>query len=555
MFEPTERTAEALDFKLWEQEVSNEPYQNPELAETRILADLAHLQDHMDERGDVPDYVFAAVIQNKETASYEIGMPYAVSTTEHQVEFRQSVEGRRERVILWLGKTALQVAASGYRYHFSAAAHQRVAVEEAEARYAQETLRPGVAQVLISPKMTAHDAPMHLAKAEHLHADDSIRVSTAITNKQGEVIGRRLQSLLVRDVPFEAWIALLQDENNVFGKRFELRNAVSAISVMELFNQMDLPESALPNGPVTLVEAVVPYIRDERARSSVERQIVRFKGDQAMYAREAKQAAIEWAQFDLELARSLQKRTATDTIRHFIMQNQWEWSDESLSIINGHSLGDTQYAMTTELAAILARAKQKLVGDELSVVTGNDKAIADVSMEDRRRIIDMHETLVVARIAGADPEYIRRLERRQYELLHRQPIRSGGGCLGESESTFNPNGPNDIVGDGVGESRDPFRPASENKANWKWKQGVCQVKVCPSPKPTEVGPCSVCRRCQAEFDAGRDPTKGLSTFAPQSKQSDIGGIPSWREVFGVKPKPIKPLKVRLGERAMAGPSI
>ena len=40
------------------------------------------------------------------------------------------------------------------------------------------------------------------------------------------------------------------------------------------------------------------------------------------------------------------------------------------------------------------------------------------------------------------------------------------------------------------------------KETWKWKQGVCQVQTCPTrPGKTEVGPCSVCRSCQAKFDS------------------------------------------------------
>ena len=44
-------------------------------------------------------------------------------------------------------------------------------------------------------------------------------------------------------------------------------------------------------------------------------------------------------------------------------------------------------------------------------------------------------------------------------------------------------------------------------ANWSWKRGFCRVKSCPKPQPTEVGPCDVCRHCQAEFDRGNDPTR------------------------------------------------
>lgn len=50
----------------------------------------------------------------------------------------------------------------------------------------------------------------------------------------------------------------------------------------------------------------------------------------------------------------------------------------------------------------------------------------------------------------------------------------------------------------------------KGKNSWKWKRGVCRVPVCPTrPSKTEVGPCSVCRSCQAKFDKGKDPTKDI----------------------------------------------
>lgn len=49
---------------------------------------------------------------------------------------------------------------------------------------------------------------------------------------------------------------------------------------------------------------------------------------------------------------------------------------------------------------------------------------------------------------------------------------------------------------------------TDGKESWTWKSGVCRVEACPTrPGKTEVGPCSVCRKCQAKFDAGKDPTK------------------------------------------------
>ena len=121
---------------------------------------------------------------------------------------------------------------------------------------AQEQLKPKVAQVFISPKMSEQDATAEVAQAEHLYDDDSLRVTYAVTNSKGEVVARRLESLLVRDVPLEAWVSMLKDPNNIFGRAFAMENEMSALTIMELFSQMELPETAVPEGPVTLVAAV-----------------------------------------------------------------------------------------------------------------------------------------------------------------------------------------------------------------------------------------------------------------------------------------------------------
>ncbi len=44
------------------------------------------------------------------------------------------------------------------------------------------------------------------------------------------------------------------------------------------------------------------------------------------------------------------------------------------------------------------------------------------------------------------------------------------------------------------------------RENWTITIGVCRIKNCPSPKPTEVGPCQVCLlNCQPKFDNGSEP--------------------------------------------------
>lgn len=52
----------------------------------------------------------------------------------------------------------------------------------------------------------------------------------------------------------------------------------------------------------------------------------------------------------------------------------------------------------------------------------------------------------------------------------------------------------------------------KGKESWRWKKGVCRVKSCPTrPGSTMVGPCSVCKSCQIQFDKGIDPTKAKQT--------------------------------------------
>ncbi|HTE57587.1 MAG TPA: hypothetical protein VK694_02500 [Verrucomicrobiae bacterium] len=69
------------------------------------------------------------------------------------------------------------------------------------------------------------------------------------------------------------------------------------------------------------------------------------------------------------------------------------------------------------------------------------------------------------------------------------------------------------------------------KELWGWKAGICRVMSCATrPGQTEVGPCSVCRKCQAKFDKGQDPTK--LTTRPKPK------APATIEL--IKPKIVEP---------------
>lgn len=91
--------------------------------------------------------------------------------------------------------------------------------------------------------------------------------------------------------------------------------------------------------------------------------------------------------------------------------------------------------------------------------------------------------------------------------------RSYGGCAGQIKLSSPDNDPLSSAGGGSG-PQDAFGGgediSEESRNNWKWKIGVCRVNTCPTrPSKTEVGPCDVCRKCQAKFDNGQDPTNTI----------------------------------------------
>ena len=458
----------------------------------RLLSDVNHLIAAMSEDGSLPQSVYNDIKTNKKTAVHEISMPSSVAVTEHQVEYRENNEGLNEGVIVWLGRTAVENASS--QFYQSVAGQERGYVEIAEARRNERNLTAGVAQIFVSPKMTEYDAPAEIARTEHLYDEDSLRVSYAVTNSRGEIVSRRLESLLVHDVPLEAWVSMFSDQDNIFGKSFNIDNPNSALPIMELFDQLDLPEEAIPEGPVSLVEAVLPYVNDGLQHQSVARQLEAFRGDQMQYRQEAEKTAEEWVEFEVELARSLRDRVATYEIRRFIIGLQETWSQANLEIINSHSKSGGDYHMSEQFAAALEDSKRQALNSIAGLWTGNERMIRQVGNDKLNSILQGRRHLDLLRISGINQGDINMLQMELQVKVAKENISVGGGCPGTSANNFG------------GPSSEDDKSSSAEK-DWKWKKGKCVVKACPSPNPTEVGPCSVCRKCQAEFNRGNDPTK------------------------------------------------
>jgi hypothetical protein len=433
---------------------------------------------------------------NKHTAVAEIAMPYAVSKT-----FQPALEiiderGRQQRMFMWLGKCAVEVAESGRRFHFSEAALRRVDIEEAEAHHSQETLHRGRAQVFISPKMSSTDAPEIIAKQEHVGEEDSIRVSYLETDAQGNTKGRRLESLLVRSVPLPAWVTMLKDSNNIFGRAFNPKNEASALSVMELFAELELPEEHVPEGPITIVRAVLPYIKDEAAKQMVAYQLERYQKDQDIYNARAEETAEEWLEFDKALAESLRTNKATYEIRRFISSFQHLWDQTGLQLIAENDNSDGSYSMSREFAAYLEKANRNVALNKVAIDTGNEEVMAQMDVHIAKDINAHIGQIRMMELFGLSPPQVIEEEKAKLNRqIASQSLSLNGGCSGENETTFKKNSSS----------------AAEGKEDWKWEKGICRTKNCISrPKVTEVGPCKVCKACQEIYDKGLDPEKVFS---------------------------------------------
>lgn len=461
----------------------------------RDLADVDHLIEHRYFDGTYPEYALTAVFQNKTSATQEAAMPYAVTTVEHE-ESQLDDERPREVTYMWLGQTAVATAMSGYKFHRHPAALKRVDVEVDEARF---KLQPGSVKAFISPRMSAKDAPAEVAKDEHLFHDDAVRTSRLEIAANGRR-KRIIQSLLVRDVPLDAWQAMLNDPENVFGKTIPLDDPESALSVMKTHRELETAPEQLPEGPVSLVEAVVPYIQEPHIKQKVLRQLELFRGDQEEMRAQAERIAERWLHFDVELAESLVEGLASFEIQRFIVGLQHHWGDEDLAIIRDHQLDGAEYLMTRELAAVLERAKQNTLWTAAAVVTNNEYVIEQM---DPRAVQELRQLEANIQMAQEQGMSYAAIEAGAMRLVASQNVKVGGGCPGMNETQFKNGTELPTKPEGL-----PELTESENmdRKEWTWKSGVCRVPGCPTrPSKTQVGPCEVCRTCQHLYDQGKNP--------------------------------------------------
>ncbi|HJP96703.1 MAG TPA: hypothetical protein VJ843_05040 [Candidatus Saccharimonadales bacterium] len=516
-FTATERE----DFDLWEGELAQEsrtevPPADPETlpADERCLTEFNHLLANRRPDGTYAPEVLEHNLQNRYTAVQEAALKYAITKTRHEATYVEE-NGRQKRTFMWLGKTALQVAESGYQFHHHQAAHERVDIEVDEALHNDEYIRPGFARILVSPKMTQADASQEVAKAEHLAGEDAIRVTFPETNDQKGVVARELQSLLVADVPAQAWYDMFNSSQNLWGRSFNVQGD-SALPIMRLHSQIELPVELVPEGPLTILKAVAPFIADPIVRQKVQMHIGNFEAaNQAELETLSSNVAERWQVFDMELVESVVAKQATPVVEKFIdsLQGEWTPADQQLFANSRDSKG--ALILSSAVLKRLSSAQQNVLFARAAIVTGNTDVLDQTDAKTAEII--RHNELQIQKMqrSGMDVYDVMMLDARNNGIIAQQNFTVGGGCLGENGNQFG-----DRTKGGNAETQAQNRAqaggkvaqstgsSGEDRSKWKWRRGTCRVETCATrPDKAMIGPCDVCKRCQRVFDNGGDPTK------------------------------------------------
>jgi hypothetical protein len=497
------------------------------LHENRLLTEADQFNRLRGPEGIIPDEAREAVFINRVTSVKEGGIYFAVSETYQPFQ---------QNEFMWGDQTSADVAESGYQYHWYPSILDRVEVEKDEARYVRDELDNGQTLVFVSPKVPEYDAPAEIAKDEHLYDDDMIRTHRLDIDEEGRVRGKFMDSILVRDIPLSAWVSMLRDPNNIFGRAIEIENDRSALEVMKAFSQMIVPSEHLKTGAVGVLEAVLPYL-DGESKLSVEQQLEMMRTDQGKIDRLSKNIALRWTQFDESLADGLYTGSANRTVVNFIRELAFEWDEEMVAILEEREDGQGGYRLDRRLAAKLAASKQKLLLSSAAVAAGNDRVIEQIPEDVANKIFENELRVQTMIDSGVTIAEVARTEALNNQLIAKQPIKVGGGCAGEVDDSFrqkNKNKKSQSANettkdknplDDSEESSDDLGGSEDKRKKWKTSLGRCRVYSCPSreqKEPVLLGPCNVCMgRCQPIYDGGNDPTSLIFiTAGVKAKQKD-----------------------------------
>jgi hypothetical protein len=371
----------------------------------------------------------------------------------------------------WRRQTDEEMANNGYAY-YEPAIHPRIDQDKAEATHLRHSLRAGRYLGFLSLKATEMDMPEEVAERANLHRDDLLRIHWLDTDEQGAIRGKFMQSALVRDVPIEAWVAMLRDPANIFGKAIHVEDERSALAVIKTFRELDLPQDRLPDGVVSLAEAVLPYVPAE-SQASVSAQIELLKCDQTELHQKAANVAVRWMAFDAELARSVLQGQATPEVQTFVDGLSDAWNDEDLALFAAHQLPGRGLSMSFKLAARIEEAKQNLILVPAAVVGGNQEVIDELGSEAAATIYMKEMRIQELQLRGASLREISAVEQSKDRQVAAANVSVGGGCPGDVNGNFRTNKKDAVKKSGEPDKKDESdrSKAFKKKAKDREKNG------------------------------------------------------------------------------------
>jgi hypothetical protein len=407
--------------------------------EDRVLADVDHFNRLRGNDGKHKPWVLDEMRKNYVTGIKENAMPGAVSTTYQKY---------RDGNFWWLDQTEEQTARSGYKRHELPAARERVGVEVQEAISFTSKLRPGYIRLLVSPKMSRADASYKEAKKEDLADEDMVRIHMPDTDKADNIQGKFMQSVLASDIPLSAWVSLFRDPDNIFGKAVEIKDEASALSIMRACLEIEVPIERLPEGAVSIIEAVLPHV-DEANRAKVAAQLAEFRTNQENLHQTAVHSGERWFQFDVSLADSLHQGYATSEIQSFIDGLAHQWDDDIAAQIQRQTTSDGRLTIERSLAAKLAVSRQNTLIVPAAVVTGNKKVLAQLSPAAAQRIYTNEMFIQTMAQDGYSNAATWAVEQRTNQVVAQQNVIAGGGCMGSGTGSFKGSGKGGSSKEGV----------------------------------------------------------------------------------------------------------
>ncbi len=388
----------------------------------RVLGGVDYLLERRLPDGTYADVTLDAAHINHVTATKEMAIPHAIS----RVHLPKIAEG----VYMFNDQTSIDVARSGYRYHYHPAAHARVGVEVAEATHNAVSLEPSKIRVFISPRMSERDAPQAAAKSEHLADDDAIRITGITTDEYGNPADMVIDAILLKDVPLEAWVTMLRDPHNVFGKSITVADADSALSVMKAFYDLELPVGQLPGGVKDVVRGVIPYITDPEARTKVESHYEKLHADQDEIHRKASSIADRWLAFDIEMAESLHQGRATAYIKDFVRRFHDSWGEKTRQLLYMHTLDDGELYMSRNLAVKIEEVRIKTLWLKSAISNGNAEVITQMDGQIVAEVMRSEERIQFMIQEGYRIHEVLAADNANNNTVAKQQVTGGGGCPG-----------------------------------------------------------------------------------------------------------------------------